>query len=102
MRKVVFQAHADTVGTDTASLVVFEPNEDGSEVTDKYLDDYADQFGMEHWNMYEPSYNEEDFETYDDFLDDYYEQCGSWWEEYNPKEHNGLLTGEEDGYEESD
>lgn len=97
MRKIVFQAHADTVGTDTAELVCFSPV-DGVEVTDQHIDNYCDDFGMEHWDAYEPNTGGPD-DDYED-SEDYHQYCGAWWEEYNPDEHNRLLRGGEEGYEE--
>ncbi len=97
MRKIVFSAHADTVGTDAKELVCFEPV-NGEEVTDSFLDSYARDFGYEWAGQWEPSCGEED-DYYED-ADQYYENCGWWWEEYNPAEHNGHIDSGSEGYEE--
>lgn len=97
MRKIVFFAHADVVGTDHAELVCFE-DLNGLEVSDRFLDDYAQDFGYEWTGQWEPDCGGED----DDYesVDQYYEACGWWWEEYDPAKHNGELSGDEEGYEE--
>ena len=93
MRKIVFFAHADTVGTDTAELVVFENG-----ISDKEADEYCQDLGYEWTSQWEPSYGGED-DQYED-PDQYYEACGWWWEDYCPAEHNGKLCGTPEGYEE--
>jgi len=86
MRKIVFFAHADTVGTDHAELVQFN-----SPITDKQLDEYCQEVGQEHANSYDQGeYGGED----DDYEDEsqYLEQCGWWWEEYDAEKHDGLTN----------
>jgi hypothetical protein len=96
MRKIVFFAHANTVGTGTQELVLFDDN-----VTTKELDEYAQEFGMEHANAYDRGFDEEDeYEDEDAYYDDYYAQCGWWWEDYDPAKHNGNFCGIPEGYEE--
>lgn len=80
MRKIVFRAHADTVGTDTAELEIYP-----DDVTDKELDDAAHQFGQNHWESYDASETEEESE-------EYYEACDAWWEDYDPEKHAGLVN----------
>ena len=78
MRKIIFQAHADTVGTDTAEIFLYP-----DDVTDKQLDDDAQQFGQNHWESYDSSETEEE-------SDEYYGACDAWWEVYDPEKHAGL------------
>lgn len=97
MRKIVFHAHADCVGTDHYELVCFEPV-NGEEVNNAFLDSYAQDIGYEWAGQWEPSCGEED----DDYesADQYYEACGWHWEEYNPAEHNGHIDQDAEGFEE--
>lgn len=80
MRKIVMEAHADTVGTDTAELYEFP-----AETTDKELDDYAQGFGQNHWDSYDSSETEEESE-------EYYEACDSWWREYDPEKDDWMTA----------
>lgn len=93
MRKIVFFAHADVVGTDTAELVVFAEG-----ITDKGADEHCQELGYEWSSQWEPSCGGED-DQYEDY-DQYYEACGCWWEDYDPVKHNGKLCGMPEGYEE--
>lgn len=79
MRKIVFQAHADTMGTDTAKLHIYP-----ADVTEKELDEDAQQFGQNHWESYDSSETEEE-------SDEYYEACDAWWEDYDPVKHAGMV-----------
>lgn len=87
MRKIVFIAHTDVVGTDHYELVEYE-----DDVTDKTLDEEAYTWGHQWWDSFGPSSDLEDFDgNEEDWYQDYYEQCGAWWEEYNPEKHDGYL-----------
>lgn len=98
MRKIVFWAHGDCVGTDTKELVCF-PDIDGVPVSNIHLDQYAESFGYDWAGMWEPNCGDED----DDYEDSsqYYEACGWGWDEYNPSEHNGEIDSDAEGYEET-
>lgn len=91
MRKIVFFAHADCVGTDHQELVCFE-----GEVSNPFLDDYAEEFGYNWTSSWEPDCGGED-DDYED-PDQYYEQCGWWWEEYDPTKHNGVIDSDSEGF----
>lgn len=93
MRKIIFQMHADTVGTDNAELHCFE-----GEVSTAFLDSFAQSLGTDWADMYMPDIGGED----DDYEEEgqYYENCGWWWEEYSPAKHNGFLDSDDEGYEE--
>lgn len=85
MRRIVMKAHANTVGTDTEELFFFP-----DETTNQQLDDYAQDFGQEHWNSYEEGdYSGEGDFGYTDAAE-YYEDCGAWWEEYDEEEHSWM------------
>ena len=71
MRKVVFHAHADTVGTDTCELFGYP-----DDVTPEQLTEDCQQFGQNHWESYDSSENEEESE-------EYYQACDAWWVDYN-------------------
>jgi hypothetical protein len=87
MRKIVFRAHADTVGTDLYRLEELDDS-----VTGKDLEDIATDIGHEHAQSYSPStVEEEDYESYEEFYEAYLEQCGWWWEEYDPAKHDDYL-----------
>lgn len=89
MRKIVFRGHAHVVGTDYAQLEEIRDGVDGP-ITDKALDDWAQELGQEWANMFEPEMGGED----DDFEDeeDYLQACGWWWEEYDPEKHDGIIS----------
>lgn len=97
MRKIVFQMHADTVGTDNAELHIFQHDEKG-EVSNRFLDNYAQDLGTGWADMYMPDIGGEDSDYQSE--DEYYEACGWWWEEYSPAKHNRLLDSDDEGYEE--
>jgi hypothetical protein len=87
LRKIIFQGHADTVGTDTAEIIEFP-----DDATDKEISDCCDDWGHEMANMWDRGdYEEEGYETYEEGYDDFLQQCGWWWEEYEPEKHDGLL-----------
>jgi hypothetical protein len=97
MRKIIFQMHADTVGTDHAELHIFHHNQPGG-VTNDFLDNYAESLGRDWADMYMPDIGGDG----DDYQseDEYYEYCGWWWEEYSPAKHNGVIDSGDEGYEE--
>lgn len=99
MRKIVFWAHGDCVGTDTKELVVFE-DVNNEQVTDEFLNSYAEDFGRDWAGQWEPSCGGED----DDYEheDEYWENCGWGWQEYEPAKHNGEISPDSDGYEGDD
>lgn len=97
MRKIVFWAHGDCVGTDHKELVCFEPV-NGEEVSNPFLDSYAQDFGQGWAGQWEPSCGGEDDDYEDE--DQYWENCGWGWDEYNPAKHNGEIDCDAEGYEE--
>jgi hypothetical protein len=84
MRKIMFRAYGDCVGTDFYQLEEFP-----DDVTEKELDDTAEDLGRSWVDCFGPQTDLEDFESEEDYWQDYYEQCGWWWEDYNPDEHDG-------------
>lgn len=75
MRKIVFRGHADAVGTDYAQLEeIDEP------ITVEELDEWAREIGTDWADSYGCESEEE------------LEDCDWWWEEYNPEEHDGIIT----------
>lgn len=93
MRKIVFFAHGNVVGTDTADLQVFE-----DDVTTEHLDAFAESFGMEWADSYD--FGPDEDEDPEEYEQNYYEACGWWWEEYSPAKHNGVIDSDAEGYEE--
>lgn len=84
MRKIVFRAHAHTLGTDAAELVEYP-----DDATAKELDDGALDFGYNHWDSYMPDIGDEDSDYEDE--EQYYEDCDAWWEDYDPENHDGII-----------
>lgn len=97
MRKIVFHMHADTVGTDTVELHIFQHDEKG-EVSNRFLDNYAYDLGIQWADMFMPDIGGEDSDYEEE--SQYYEACGWWWEEYSYAKHNGLIDPDMEGYEE--
>lgn len=85
MRKIVFREHGPYCGTDDATL---------EEFPDGISDADLDQICLE--NLYEvaerwPPQEEGDFEDEEDDYQNHLDSCGSWWEEYDPEKHDGIL-----------
>lgn len=86
MRKIVFRAHGDCVGTDFYKLEEVPVN-----TTDGELNNMAEETGREWVDSFHPQADPEDFDNDEDYWEDYYAQCGWWWEDYNSEKHDGYL-----------
>ena len=96
-RKIVFRANAGTCGTDTAQGFIYPDN-----VTDDELAVEAWQFGIDHaesYGVYPMDAMPEDYDEENSYGDDEYsDNIEGWWEEYDPEEHDGIITfGKSDG-----
>ena len=93
-RYIRFFAECGYAGCDEEWYQRFNPDH----VTDKDLDDFAEDMGREHCEHYEYLHtndvDEDDYETYDDYetafeeaVDDYWDNMAHWgWEEISPEE----------------
>lgn len=88
-RKVVFRADAGICGTDAAEGFIFP---DGT--TNEQLDAEAWQFGLNHAESYGIHWSADmvNDEDQDEDGDQYSDAIEGWWEEYDPEEHDGLIT----------
>lgn len=89
-RKVVFRAHAGQCGTDNAQGFIYP-----DDVTDEELTEDAWLFGVENAESYGiyPMYGmPDDYDEEDSDGDEYSDGIEGWWEEYDPEEHDGIIT----------
>lgn len=87
VRKVVFRAHAGICGTDTAEGFIYP-----DETTDQELAGDAWQFGLDHAESYGIYWSAEICDDEGEDGDQYSDAIEGWWEEYNPDEHDGIIT----------
>lgn len=92
-RKVVFRAHTGECGTDTAEGFIYPDS-----TTNEQLDREAWDFGLSHAESYGVYPMECMPDDYDEDLEDSWDSdkfsdgIEGQWEEYDPKEHDGILT----------
>lgn len=100
MRKIVIGMHAGLAGTDAKEFYLVP---DG--VTDKELNNFAWERGKDHAEMY-GIYPKEEYadsgEVSEEELDSdtYSENIEGWFEEYNPKKHDGYSHNGEPDWQE--
>ena len=88
MRKLVLHLDAGIAGTDTAEAYLVP-----DDVTENELDDFAWERAIDHaqsFGMYPESERPEDCD--EDEKDSYTDNIEGWFEEYNAKEHDCILT----------
>jgi hypothetical protein len=64
-------------------------------VTDKMLDEDAEEMSRTNAEQYEYMIDRDDYEGEDEYqeaLEQYYEDCNGWWEEVNPDDYDGVWT----------
>jgi len=94
MRKIVIGMHAGICGTDHWEFYLVP-----DQVTDEELSDFAWQCGKDHaegYGIYPKSEYEDDPDLSEEDLDsdDYSDNTEGWFEEYDPKKHDGhSITG---------
>jgi len=90
MRRIAIGMDAGCAGTDSWE---FYEVPDG--VTDEELTEFAWQRGLDHAESYGIYYTPhyEDTEDFDENDECYSENIEGWWEEYDPKKHDGHSIG---------
>ena len=89
MRKIIFCAHAGQAGTDAHEAFAYP-----DDVTEETLNEEAWQFGIDNAEMY-GIYNANEY-TEEEIAEDeesYSDNIEGWWEEYDPKKHDGFKAG---------
>lgn len=91
--KMVLRLHAGIAGTDFAEFFLVPVG-----TTQDELDEYAYQRAIEHaesYGIYPTESMPEDCDSDEDDLneDSYSDSMEGWFERYDPKEHDGMVTG---------